>query len=116
MRTSAKHCCCCCKDLTRLSKLVLGMHQQQQVTWLGGISNHEDIFQPLYRALLALHTAASSQWVLKGAVAVAGNLPHARACLQQVDLNPVLSELLVQTVDRWAAAGRHEDAQEPQVS
>lgn len=70
---------------------------QQQVTWLGGISNHEDIFQPLYRMLLALHTAAS-----RHAPNVQEALQQASSCLDQLELNPVLSALLHATLAKWS--------------
>ena len=89
------------QDLTGLSELVLELHQQQQLTWLGGVTNHEDIFQPLYRMLLALHTTASSQMVLDKLPSMPRHLQRARDCLQQVDLNPVLAALLLSTIDQW---------------
>lgn len=89
------------QDLVSLSQLVLQMHEQQQVTWLGGICNHEDVFQPLYRMLLALHTAASSQAMLDMLPLVPQRLQSAQACLQRVEPSPVLSALLLSTIERW---------------
>lgn len=91
------------------------MHQQQQVTWLGGIANHEDIFQPLYRMLLAVHTAASCQAMRTRIPKVAETLQAASACLQQVDPNPVLSALLAQTTAMWTAEKTDNDMQVQQV-
>lgn len=97
------------QDLTGLSELVLELHQQQQLTWLGGVTNHEDIFQPLYRMLLALHITASSQMVLDNLPSMPKHLQRARDCLQQVDLNPVLAALLLSTINQWKEeTGQHQ--------
>ena len=32
---------------------------QQQVSWLGGLTYHQDAFEPLYHMLLAVHAAAA---------------------------------------------------------
>lgn len=85
--------------------------------WLGGLTNHEDAFQPLYRMLLALHVAAavpdpaSCRPASGGAAAPAGAcalawaarvgawLQQAAAALLRAPLQQLLGNLLAQVPD-----------------
>ena len=45
------------QDLESLSSRLA--EQQQHVSWLGGLTYHQDAFAPLYHMLLAVHAAAA---------------------------------------------------------
>ena len=77
---------------------------QQHVSWLGGLTNHQDAFGPLYRMLLGLHAAAAFIQRDEELCALrAMSLPRTARALLSCGMQPLIGNLL-HVVRAYAAA------------
>ena len=74
---------------TRLAAL------QHHVSWLGGLTNHQDAFGPLYRMLLGVHAAAACiQRDAELCALRATSLPRTARALLSCGMQPLIGNLL----------------------
>ncbi|CAM6124686.1 unnamed protein product [Calypogeia fissa] len=87
----------------------LSMQINDRVQWVGGVTNHEEIFRSLYRSLLGLLTFAGPWMEGKGSETGTDSheeefvrgLAKVSDLLRQLPLNPLVSNTLVQVLQAY---------------
>ena len=82
------------QDLESMSSRLAAL--QQHVSWLGGLTNHQDAFIPLYHMLLGVHAVAACirQDGALHAAAV-GSLLRIAEALLSCGMQPLIGNLLI---------------------
>jgi hypothetical protein len=81
------------QDLEAMSTRLAAL--QHHVSWLGGLTNHQDAFGPLYRMLLGLHAAAAGIQRDEELCAFrAMSLPRIARALLSCGMQPLIGNLL----------------------
>jgi hypothetical protein len=69
--------------------------------WVGGVTNHQDVFKLVYRSLLGLLTLAGPSYDESHKLKLKGKLVELKELLLQLPLNPLVSNALFKVLQAY---------------
>jgi hypothetical protein len=79
----------------------LSIQLQGRMQWVGGVTNHQDVFKLVYRSLLGLLTLAGPSCDESHKLELKGKLVELRELLLQLPLNPLVSNALFKVLQAY---------------